>query len=73
MIKIGRWKKVQGSYLSPGGTPAYVCGACGQGAHLYGVEYPKRMVVCDGCGRVNIYPGEKAYEQGTPLWEEDEV
>lgn len=70
-VRIGYWKQDSGTYLTPGGTPCYVCGACGGSDHLYGVEYPRRKVVCDKCGRINLYPGETAYEQGSSLWEAD--
>ena len=69
---IGRWVKVLGIYMSPGGAPAYVCGGCGGSEHLHGVEFQRRKVICDNCGRVNIYPWESAYEQGSSLWEDDE-
>lgn len=72
MARIGRWVKMTGNYLTPGGTPCYVCGACGKSAHLNGVEYTKRKVICDGCGRINIYPWERAYEEGSSMWEDDE-
>lgn len=71
-IAYGRWKKLEGNYMTPGGTPCYVCGKCGGSAHLYGVEFSKRKILCDGCGRVNIYPWETAFEQGTCFWENDE-
>lgn len=69
---IGKWKEKQGIYMSPGGTPAYICGSCGGSEHLHGVEFPRRKVICDNCGRVNIYPWEKAYEHGSSLWEDDD-
>ena len=71
MTKFGRWKKVHG-YISPGGTPAFVCGNCGGSEHLHGVEYPRRKIICDNCGQINIYPWEKAYEEGSSLWPTDE-
>ena len=71
-MKIGRWVKDNTpGIMTPGGTPCYVCGGCGNSEHLHGVEYPKRKVVCDYCGRVNIYPWETAYETGSSLWEDD--
>ena len=69
--RIGRWKHVEGDFLTPGGTPYYVCGACGESGHLHGVEYPKRKVICDNCGRINIYPHETASEESSSLWEAD--
>ncbi len=51
----------------------YACGKCGGSEHLHGAEYPKRKIICDNCGRVNIYPWETAYEVGSSLWENDEV
>lgn len=69
---IGRWQKATGNYLTPGGTPYFVCGKCGGSGHLYGVEYSRRKVLCDNCGRVNIYPWEKSYEEGSSLWENDD-
>ena len=72
-MTIGRWVKEDSEgFTTPGGTPLYVCGKCGGSAHLNGVEYPKRKVLCDNCGRVNIYPWERAYEEGSSLWENDE-
>lgn len=70
---IGRWKEVPGPYVSPGGTPVFMCGNCGESEHLYGAEHPSRKVICDNCGRANIYPWEKAHEQGSSLWEDDEA
>ncbi len=71
MPEIGRWKEAKNKYLTPGGTPLFVCGKCGQTDHLYGSEYMKRKVICDCCGRINIYPWEKAFEEGSSLWEDD--
>lgn len=71
-LVIGRWKQLKGDFTTPGGTPYYVCGACGGSGHLNGCEYPRRKVICDACGRINIYPWEKAYEEGSSLWEDDE-
>ena len=70
--RIGYWKEKRGDFVTPGGTPLYVCGHCGASDHLHGVEYPKRKVICDGCGRVNIYPWERAYEYKCSLWEDDD-
>ena len=70
-MTIGKWVKDESGGLTPGGTPVYVCGRCGQSAHLHGVEFSRRKVICDVCGRVNIYPWETAYEQASSLWEED--
>jgi len=61
--KFGKWKKLDGNYLSPGGTPAFVCGNCGGSQHLHGVEYGRRKIVCFECGNINIYPWEKSYEE----------
>ena len=70
---IGRWKQPDmRGYTTPGGTPYYECGACGGSGHLHGCEYPRRKVICDNCGRINIYPWEKAYEEKSSLWEDDE-
>lgn len=71
-LVIGRWKQLKGDFTTPGGTPYYVCGACGGSGHLNGCEYPRRKVICDACGRINIYPWERAYEEGSSLWEDDE-
>lgn len=68
---IGRWKQLKGNFTTPGGTPYYVCGACGGSGHLNGCEYPRRKVICDTCGRINIYPWEKAYEERSSFWEDD--
>lgn len=73
-MNIGRWvKKDMTGYMTPGGTPMYACGKCGGSEHLHGAEYSKRKILCDNCGRVNIYPWESAYEVGSSLWENDEV
>lgn len=71
MASIGRWVQVKGNFTTPGGTPYYVCGGCGKSGHLNGCEYSKRKVICDGCGRINIYPWERAYEEGSSLWVDD--
>lgn len=68
---IGRWKRIEGE-VTPGGTPAYVCGQCKESYHLHGAEYPKRKVVCDVCGRINIYPFEQAYEEESSIWQNDD-
>lgn len=72
MAKLSRWRQERGG-LTPGGTPFYVCGLCGNTGHLHGVEYPKRKMICDVCGAINIYPYERAYEEGSSLWEEGEM
>ena len=54
-------------------TPIYVCGHCAGSDHMYGSMYPKRKVICDSCGRINIYPWEKAHEQGSNFWEVDDA
>ena len=69
--KFGRWKQAPAG-MTPGGTPLYICGNCGESNHLYGVEYPKRKIVCDCCGQINIYPGEEAWEEGSSLWPKEE-
>ena len=69
MAKFGRWKQVHG-VMSPGGTPVFICGSCGGSEHLHGVEYHRRKIICDNCGQINIYPWEKAYEEGSSLWPE---
>lgn len=72
MARIGRWKQVKIGYMSPGGTPTYACGACGGSEHLHGAEYPKKKVICDNCGRINVYPWERVSEQTSSLWEDDD-
>ena len=69
---FGRWKEQICAGFTPGGTPLYVCGRCGGSNHLYGTEYPKRKIVCDCCGQINIYPGEEAWEEGSSLWPTEE-
>ena len=70
VTRLGRWKQVRGDFVTPGGTPYFECAACGGSGHLHGAEYPQRKMICDKCGSVNIYPWEKAYEEGSSLWEE---
>ena len=72
MAAIGRWKETTYPGMTPGET-CYSCGKCGGTVHLFGAEYRKRKILCDICGRINIYPGEKAYEVGSSLWEGDET
>lgn len=67
MPKLGRWKKIP-SGMTPGGTPMYACGNCGGSEHLHGAEFPRRKMICDNCGQINIYPWERAYEEGSSLW-----
>ena len=69
MAKLGKWKQVHGRF-SYDGTPYYECSACGESVHLHGVKYPKRKMICDVCGRINIYPYEQAYEEESTLWDE---
>lgn len=59
---FGKWIDVP-SGLTPGGTPVYACGHCGGTEHLYGVEFPKRKMVCDRCGSINSYPWEKTRDE----------
>ena len=67
--KIGRWIEAReyrddgDNYVTPGGTPYYVCAACGGSGHLHGCEYPERRMFCKKCGTVNIYPWERALEE----------
>lgn len=61
--RFSKWKKLDGNYMTPGGTPTYVCGNCGGSQHLYGVEFSRRKIICDDCGYINIYPWEKSYEE----------
>lgn len=46
----------------------YACGNCGGSEHLHGAEFPRRKVICDNCGQINIYPWEMAYEEWSSLW-----
>lgn len=62
-LKIGRWVQETGDFLTPGGTPYYICEKCGQDGHLHGVEYPRRKVFCENCGTANLYPWERCYEE----------
>lgn len=59
---FGRWRQMHG-FITPGGTPLFVCDRCGGSEHLHGVEYPKRKMVCDQCGSINVYPWEKTYDE----------
>lgn len=61
-FKIGHWMKVPGG-MTPGGTAVYVCEACKGSEHLHGAEYPKRKLICNKCGTVNIYPWETVYDK----------
>ena len=62
---IGRWidHPDMKNFVTPGGTPVYVCSRCGGSPHLHGAEYPKRKLICLECGSINIYPWEKCYEE----------
>lgn len=71
MPKFGRWVEVHG-YVTAGGDPVFECGHCHGSTHVHGVEHRKIKLLCDHCGRINIYPWEEAYEIGSSLWEDDE-
>ena len=60
--KFGKWVKVRGDYMSPGGCPLFRC-ECGGSEHPYGTEYRKRKMICDKCGRINCYPWERMIEE----------
>lgn len=62
--KVGKWVEPEDhhDYVTPGGTPYYVCSLCGESGHLHGVEYPRRKLICDNCGAVNSYPWETTYD-----------
>lgn len=62
-MKFGKWKRREGSYMTPGGTPLYICAECGGSEHLHGAEYPRRKMLCDKCGSINSYPWERTYEE----------
>lgn len=64
--KIGKWIQTEDShdYVTPGGTPYYVCSLCGGTGHLHGAEFSKRKLFCDNCGAINSYPWEKIYDEG---------
>ena len=64
--KIGRWKEVHG-YVTPGGDPVFGCANCGGSEHCYGVEHPKKKLICDNCGYINLYPWEKSYDETSSL------
>jgi hypothetical protein len=70
--KLGRWKQIH-DVVTPGGTPYFECALCGGSGHLHGEEFPKRKMICDNCGNANIYPWEKAYEEGSSLWVADDT
>ena len=57
-ITFGHWRQEHG-YATAGGDPVFVCGSCGGSLHVYGVEHPKKRIVCSECGAINIYPWEK--------------
>ena len=60
--KYGKWEKMIGGYMTPGGTPIFICAQCGGSEHLHGAEFPRRKMICDDCGCINSYPWEKTYE-----------
>lgn len=65
-VRIGRWKQVYG-YVTPGGDPVFGCGNCGGSEHCHGVEHPKKKLICDNCGSINLYPWEKSYDETSSL------
>lgn len=66
--RFGKWKRM----ASDGQTTHYACGGCGGSEHLHGAGWPKRKMICDNCGRINIYPHETASEETSSLWEDDD-
>ena len=68
-VRIGRWKQVYG-YVTPGGDPVFGCENCGGSEHCHGVEHPKKKLICDNCGSINLYPWEKSYDETSSLAQE---
>ncbi len=67
-VRFGRWRRK----ATIDGLPVFACGRCGNGEHLYGANYPRKLQQCPACGRINAYPWEEVYEAGSSLWEVDE-
>lgn len=44
------WVHLRGDGFTPGGDPSWVCGACGGGEHIMGIESPKHEYICPDCG-----------------------
>ena len=58
LYKEGKWVKAQG-YITLGGDPVYKCSECGMSEHIYGIEHPNPMKICENCGSRNFYPWQK--------------
>lgn len=53
-----KWREVHG-YVTAGGDPVYVCGKCGKGMHVYGIEHREALHICPDCSAINVYEGEE--------------
>ena len=57
-VRLGKWVKARGSWITPGGDPVWECSECGKGRHVYGVEHCSygacvsdgQWVSCPNCG-----------------------
>lgn len=65
IIREHSWEECRGDYFTPGGDPSWVCGACGGGEHIMGIESPKHEYICPDCG------GKKLgyYDEDESWWE----
>ena len=68
-VKFSRWVKPadHGEYVTAGGDPIFCCKNCGGSYHVHGVEHPRKKLICDNCGCINLYPWEKSYDETSSL------
>ena len=53
---MGEWVRDHSQrWMTPGGTPLYVCSECLKGSHLYGIEFFRKVDICPDCGSKNTY------------------
>ena len=68
-MKTNKWIKSSKCVMTPGGDPLWVCGNCGCGEHVYGIENVNEFKrYCPDCGSCNLYPWEELKCKNCKYW-----